>query len=285
MLIRARTLRALSVHRSSRFLRFLTTSITHTPLQDGTSAAHLSFTGPKKYPILDPEATTTLTQAILNITSQPGIRALFLRSTIAGADLKHMSQLTTPHEARSFINLIDRLCVSIQHAPIPVIAVISGPCLGAGLEVAASCDFRIASPGQNTTFGMPETRVGIPSVVQACLLPGIMGWSRAREVLYFGETFSVEEALRWGFLNEVVDEGDGVDECLQKWGDRVARTGREALRLQKELVRRWEDVGVGRQGVEAGVEAFGRAFEGDEPVRMMKLFFEVKSKERNRTSS
>ena len=53
-----------------------------------------------------------------------------------------------------------------------------GWCLGGGLEFAAACDFRIAA--HDAHFGMPEVRVGIPSVIHAALLPRLIGWGRAR---------------------------------------------------------------------------------------------------------
>lgn len=257
--------------------RSLTTHIVKSHLPNDGHAAHLSFTGAKKHPILDPDALTTLTGAIETATSQPGIRVLFLRSTIAGADLKHMRDITSAAAARAFIRQIDRLCTAAQDSPVPVVAVIDGPCLGAGMELAASCDFRIAVGDERTVFGMPETRVGLPSVVQACLLPGLMGWARAREVLYFGETFGAERACEWGFVNEVVQRAE-LEGALRRWETRVARTGTQALGAQKRLMRVCEESGCGREGIEASIEAFGTAFEGDEPARMIGEFFDVRSR-------
>ena len=79
---------------------------------------------------------------------------------------------------------------------MPVIARVNGYALGAGLEVAAACDLRIAS--SNAVFGMPEVKVGIPSVVEAALLPGLIGWGRTRELLLFGENIDAATALRLG---------------------------------------------------------------------------------------
>ena len=58
----------------------------------------------------------------------------------------------------------------------PVIAAIDGPCIGAGMEFVAACDIRIAST--RAVFGMPETKLGIPSVIEAALLPRLLGWGR-----------------------------------------------------------------------------------------------------------
>jgi hypothetical protein len=74
--------------------------------------------------------------------------------------------------ARDFITRVHKCCDVIRDLPVPVIARINGWTLGAGLEVAAACDLRIAVEGAQ--FGMPEVKLGIPSVVEAALLPGLV---------------------------------------------------------------------------------------------------------------
>ena len=143
------------------FRRSLSTEISRKPLQSGGHISHLSFKGPKKYPILSPDGLSHLTESIKSIDDEQDVRAIFLRSTIAGADINFMKDIDGPDAARSFIRLIDRLCSTIQNASIPVVSVIDGPCLGAGMEVAAACDLRIAAR-QGTVFGMPETKVVRP---------------------------------------------------------------------------------------------------------------------------
>lgn len=99
----------------------------------------------------------SLTDDLHTLAKDDSLRALFMRDTIAGADLKYMRDIETPVEARDFIRLIDKLCTTIQDFPVPVVAVLSGHCLGAGMEVAAAADMRICCP--DTVFGMPETKV------------------------------------------------------------------------------------------------------------------------------
>ena len=89
---------------------------------------------------------------------------------------------------------------------MPVIARVNGYALGAGLEIAAACDLRIAS--SNAVFGMPEVKVGIPSVVEAALLPGLIGWGRTRELLLWGENIDAATALAWGLVEHVVAPGE-----------------------------------------------------------------------------
>lgn len=140
-----------------------------------------------------------------------------------------------------------------------------------------AADLRVAVAAPDTVFGMPETKVGIPSVVQACLLPGLVGWSRAREMLYFGETINCAKARRWGLVDYVV-RAEELELAIQVWEQRIAETGVNALKAQKALMSEWMEKGCGREGVEAGVRAFGKAFESDEPRRMMDAFFAEKEK-------
>ena len=90
------------------------------------------------------------------------------RAFVGGADINELAHLDRD-SAREFITLVHRCCDGFRRLPVPVIARIDGYALGAGLELAAACDLRVAS--DRSMFGMPEVRVGIPSVVEAALLP------------------------------------------------------------------------------------------------------------------
>ena len=113
------------------------------------------------------------------------LRALVLtgageKAFIGGADLNELGGLCAD-SARLFITRLHEACKTIRDCPVPVIARINGYCLGAGLEIAASCDLRAAA--DHAHFGMPEVQMGIPSVIEAALLPGLIGWGRTREML------------------------------------------------------------------------------------------------------
>ena len=77
---------------------------------------------------------------------------------------------------------------------------------------------------------------GLPTVVQASLIPGLVGWGRARELLYFGDTIGADVAHQWGFVNAVVERG-ALDGKIREWEDRFSKTGRRALPDQKALMR------------------------------------------------
>ena len=176
------------------------------------------------------------------------------------------------NEARAFIRRISAVNAAIRACPVPVIARIQGWCLGAGLEIAAACDLRIAS--DRAAFGMPEVRVGIPSVVEAALLPNLIGWGRTRRLLLLAETLDAATAESWGLVERVVPHA-ALDAALDEWLHLLLEAGPRAIRDQKALISRWEGLGL-EAAIAAGIDAFGGAFETDEPRRMLGAFLQRK---------
>jgi enoyl-CoA hydratase len=181
-----------------------------------------------------------------------------------------MSALAGAEEGRRFITRLHRCCDAVRAVPVPTIARINGLTLGAGLEMAAACDVRIAV--ENAIFGMPEVKLGIPSVIEAALLPMLIGWGRTRQILLFGENFSAREAHSWGLVNELVSGGD-LDNAVARWLDRLLLCSPGAVRLQKQLIRSWEDLPV-RAAIEAGIDSFATAVRSGEPSAAMRDFLE-----------
>ena len=173
-----------------------------------------------------------------------------------------------PATAETFITRLHRCCAAIRDLPVPVIARIRGYALGAGLELAAACDLRIAD--ETAVFGMPEVKIGLPSVIEAALLPGMVGWGRARQILLLGENFSAREAEAWGLVEKVVAAGE-LDAAVEQWVESILAAGPRAVRSQKKLMRAWEDLPL-RDAIEAGVPALAAAFETDEPAQRMRAF-------------
>jgi enoyl-CoA hydratase/carnithine racemase len=195
------------------------------------------------------------------------------RAFIGGANIHEMAAIQSPVDARPFIERVQACCHVVRSIPVPVIARIQGYAFGAGLEIAASCDLRIAS--DNSVFGMPEVRLGIPSVVEAALLPMLIGWGRTRQLLLLGGTIDAGEAQSWNLVEKVVAPTK-LDEAVEEWLSQLLASGPCAIRLQKELIRSWEDLPI-RAAVQAGIETFVRAFETKEPAETMRSFFESKA--------
>ena len=191
------------------------------------------------------------------------------KAFIGGADIREMGAIATPEEGRAFIRRVHACCHAVRMCPAPVIARINGFALGAGMEMVAACDMRVAV--ETAAFGMPEVRLGIPSVVEAALLPQLVGWGRTREILLAGETFSARQALERGLIEYAVPASD-LDAEVERLAAGVLAGAPRAVGLQIALIRAWEDLPTSK-AVEAGVEAFGRAFETHEPRDAMAHFF------------
>jgi len=190
------------------------------------------------------------------------------KAFIGGANIDEMAMLHTPAAARAFIEKVHACCQAIRDLPCPVVARINGYCLGAGLEIAAACDLRVAS--DHAILGMPEVKLGLPSVVEAALLPSLVGWGRARWMLMTGETFTAEDACRWGLV-EAVYHAEELDLAVDALVTALLEPEPRAVRLQKALMRRWEDLPMS-QAIAAGIDAFEETFRSDEPARAMAAF-------------
>jgi enoyl-CoA hydratase len=195
------------------------------------------------------------------------------KSFIAGANLAEMKDLDAAG-AEEEHTWTHRACDAIRSLPVPVIARINGYCFGAGMELAASCDLRA---GVTTAkFGMPEVRFGIPSGMEACLLPQLIGWGKTRELVYTGDHIDAGEAQRCGFLEKLVAP-QALDSAVEQWVTSILAGGPRALRLQKALVRDWERMPIA-DAVQAGIRACVEARSSDEPRRLMDAFLQRKQK-------
>lgn len=222
----------------------------------------------------------TLTAALMDdlagllegLAADPALAAVVLagagdRAWIGGANIDEMSALT-PDTARGFILRIHRVCAAIRAVPVPVIAKMRGFTLGAGLEIAAACDLRVAAEGSQ--FGMPEVKLGIPSVVEAALLPMLIGWGRTRELLMFGQIIPAGTAERWGLVERVVPP-EALDSVVAGYVAALLEQPPRAVRQQKALMLDWERM-TPDDAIAAGVEAFVEAWRTDEPRDAMQAF-------------
>jgi enoyl-CoA hydratase len=194
------------------------------------------------------------------------------KSFIAGSDIKEMRDQDGEGQ-RDVSTKTHYACDAIRRLPVPVIARINGYCFGSGMELAASCDMRVAVHGAK--FGMPEVKFGIPSGMEACLLPLLMGWGKARELVLTGEHIDADEAYRTGFLEKLVPV-DALDAAVEKWVAAICESGARAVRIQKELVREWERLPIA-EAVQVGIQAMVRSRETDEPKRLMQAFIDKRA--------
>jgi enoyl-CoA hydratase len=181
------------------------------------------------------------------------------RAFSAGMHLQAFSDLT-PERAREFIVKNRRLLAAVRTAPFPTIAAINGHCLGTGLGLALVSDIRIAVP--HATFGLPEIKVGVPSVCDIALLQQHIGLAKAKEVILTGDNYSVEELAPYGFLNAVVPADDLVAETKRMLA-RVVRHTRAVTAAQKRLFEIWQTTSL-TAGIDMSVDVFASVFESAE---------------------
>lgn len=210
-----------------------------------------------------------LAAAFEDLAREPDLRIAVLtgagdKAFIAGANLDELAGLT-PASARAYISEVHRACAAIRALPVPAIARINGYCFGAGLELAAACDLRLAA--DNARFAMPEVKVGLPSVVEAALLPRLVGWGKAAELVYLARQYDAGEALAMGLVERTVPAAR-LDAALAEWIDDLLEAGPRAIRAQKALLGAWEREPLER-AIELGIDALAEAYESDEPARMI----------------
>ncbi len=193
------------------------------------------------------------------------------KSFIAGSDISEMQKQDVAGQ-RIVGTKTHLACDAIRQLPVPVLARINGYCLGSGMELAAACDMRAAA--DHAKFGMPEVKFGLPSGMEACLLPLLVGWGKANELVLTGEMMDAPEAFRCGFLERMVPAAE-LDAVIEKWVVSICAAGARAVRLQKSLVRDWERMSI-RDAIHRGIQVCAESRSTDEPVRLMQAFIDRK---------
>jgi enoyl-CoA hydratase/carnithine racemase len=243
---------------------------------DAAGIGTLELTDAGKLNIVGSAEISELRMALTRLAVEDRLRVLVLRGSgerafIGGADIAEMATLTR-HSAKAFISNLAGLCDAVAQLPVPVIARLAGWSLGGGLEVAMACDLRLADT--SAKFGMPELKVGIPSVIHAALLPQLIGESRARWMLLSGENVGAEQALSWGLVHECCAVG-GLDALIEQRAQALAKLPPQAVRQQKRLLRHWQAV-TPAKAIADSIDEFARAYDSGEPQELMGAFMAAK---------
>ncbi|MFN0302346.1 MAG: enoyl-CoA hydratase [Burkholderiales bacterium] len=237
---------------------------------DARGVARLTIDRGAKANALSSPVMRELIAAFKEVSSNDRLRTVVLssagdKSFIGGADVREMAALDAG-SARGFITLVHETCQAARDCPVPVVARIQGHALGAGLELAATCDLRVAS--SRAVFGMPEVRIGLPSVVEAALLPRLIGTGRARWLVLTGANIDAEQALRWGLVEQVVDP-DALDPAIDALVNMLVANGPLAIRAQKRLTQMWEDTPL-ESAIARSIDMFVQGFARDEASTMLR---------------
>ena len=240
--------------------------------REGGRVARVSFNNPSQRNAIGTAGKARFIEVMAGLASDESLRAVVLtgsgdKSFIGGTDLKQMKDFDTA-QARASCLKTHQACDAVRMCPVPVIARINGYCFGSGMEIAACADLRVAA--DHARFGMPEVRFGIPSGMEACVLPRLIGWGKAVELVLTGDHIDAEEAYRIGFLQKLVSAAE-LDAAVESWLASLLACGPNAVRIQKRLVQDWERMAI-TDAARAGMQAYVDAFRSDEPNRMMTAF-------------
>jgi enoyl-CoA hydratase/carnithine racemase len=213
--------------------------------------------------LFDPKLIAALRQTFDDLACDADLRVIVLtgagRAFQAGMDVNVLAGLDVA-SAKGLIGSLHAAIAAVHDAPVPVVARINGAALGAGFELAIACDLRIAV--HDAPLGLPEVQVGVPSVIEAALLPAAVGSARAAELLFTGDPVRGDEAARWGLVNRAVAAGE-LDAAVDRVVDRIVAASPSAIRLQKELVVRWRETDL-RTAVHYGINAFAAAYASED---------------------
>jgi enoyl-CoA hydratase len=199
----------------------------------------ITINRPEKHNALDAETAMLITKYVKKASSDGRCRCIIItgagdKAFCAGADVSHIAKLKTGKEAKEFFDMLYKMRKEITDSPKVVIAAINGYCLGGGNELAMACDLRIAST--DSIFGQPEARLGIvPGGGATYALQGIVGISRAKEMILTGKSISAGKALRIGLVNSLCDKKDLMKNALELC-ESIVLCGPNAVALAKSAM-------------------------------------------------
>ncbi len=201
--------------------------------------AKIIINRPEKRNALNRETRREMGEALEQIRKDESIRVLIFRGTgdqsfIAGADVNDLKTFSPLGMFQYMNTLGQKLYNDIENFPIPTIALINGFCFGGGVELALSCDMRIAS--ENAKFGQTEILLGfIPGGGATQKLPRLIGAGLAKELMFTGKVIDAREAERIGLVNRTVPLKDLDQEGLAI-AEKICSLSPVAIRVCKEAI-------------------------------------------------
>jgi len=203
--------------------------------------ARITINRPEVRNALNRATRSELSYAIEEIEKDKDIRVVIItgagdKAFISGADITEFRE-ATPITIQEYTSTLGQeLYNRIEDVSIPVIAMINGFCLGGGLELAMCCDIRIAS--ENAKFGQPEIKVGfIPGGGGTQRLPRLVGWGKAKELIYTGQIIDAVEAEKIGLVEKVVPP-DKLEEEVSQLAESIASKSPLIIKLAKKTINR-----------------------------------------------
>jgi enoyl-CoA hydratase len=186
------------------------------------------------------EVREQLQEVLQDVEQNSEIRAIVITGAgpkcfVAGADIKDFpNQMEVG--PRENATIYKEMFSYLENTPKPVICALNGLALGGGLELALSCDIRITE--EKVKLGLTEVNLGlIPGLGGTQRLARLVGPAKAKELLFTGKIVKADEALRIGLVNQVVSDGESLNEAL-KLANKLAKGAGVAIGFDKFLVNR-----------------------------------------------
>lgn len=202
---------------------------------------------PDRLNALSEAMCTALVQALAQAASDPSVRVVILqgsgRAFSGGGDVRQMAQDIADGRPSAYFRQqlasIHAAAIAIRNLAKPVIAVLKGGVAGAGLNLALCCDYRIAA--DNVVLIQAFTNIGlVPDTGGTFLLPRLIGWARATELLFEGRPVDAREAERLGLVHRVVPLAQ-LETAVDEVASRLAARPTRALGLTKQLLNQSAD--------------------------------------------
>jgi enoyl-CoA hydratase/carnithine racemase len=234
----------------------------HIKAQHRGRAIWITFDRPEKLNILHPQDLSELRDVIANLAS--GVQAIVFTGAgqaafSAGLNIEGFVDLT-PARAHTLIGDLAQVMQAIRRSPVVTVAAVNGYCLGAAFELALACDLRVVAP--TASFGLPEIKVGVPSVIDAALLPAFVGLSKAREMVLTGDIYKLDQ-LPPGSIANLVAEPEQLAAAAESLLDRIATHPRTVTAAQRRLFDVWLNNPLDA-AVNASMTEFAKVFESQE---------------------
>ena len=198
------------------------------------AVATITLDRPDARNALNMEMCLALLAACREIGAHGEVRVVFVRANgpafCAGADLKERAGRDEAWVRERRMKAFAAY-EALEGLPMPCVALVHGAVVGSGVEIAASCDFIVATP--DATFRTPEAQRGTVGATQR--LPRILGKRLAKDLMFTGRTLSAEEALRGGLVSRITTDLDGV---MREMCEKIVAAPPLAMRLAKRCIDR-----------------------------------------------
>jgi enoyl-CoA hydratase len=235
----------------------------------------LSLNRPKQLNVFNLETLTEFRDILMKLGKEDSMNVLILRSNhdkvfTAGADIREMLAKDMV-AAWEFAEIGHSIANKLESFPIPVIASINGFCMGGGVEFICACDMRIAS--DNAFFAQSEIDIGIiPGWGGTQRLTRIIGYGKAKELIYTGKRIDALKALELGLVNEVVKH-DNLEKATEQLARVIADKGRIALIAAKKLMNLRFETSESK-GLREEIHGWAELFESEDQKEGMQAFIE-----------